>query len=379
MKKKASGSSFYMAMRLMPEDERDAMFAIYAFCRKVDDIADDGLGTRAERHAQAGSSGATICARSMPARRRARVRFLAPAVAQYGLRLEDFLTILDGMEMDVAEDIVAPDLATLDLYCDRVASAVGRLSIKVFGMEEGPGFDLAHHLGRALQLTNILRDIDEDAAIGRLYLPREYLEEMDCCRQLDPKTVHQPARDRCGLPQGRGRWRIIIMTRPPRILARQAQRPDQDAAADGRGLFRDLARQRGAGFCAAAPPRVAAQGQAAVAGAAARAVFVMTRPQGLCHRRGPCRPVRRHRSWRRAAWRSPCSKARRQAGGRCRSYYDPAMDGVIDNGNHLVLSGNQRCMPIWRALARATHMQGRRRADLRLSIPKRRALEAHAQ
>jgi presqualene diphosphate synthase len=110
-------------------------------------------------------------------------------VTHYGLRLEDFLAVLDGMDMDVAEDIVAPDLATLDLYCDRVASAVGRLSIKVFGMEEGPGFDLAHHLGRALQLTNILRDIDEDAAIGRLYLPREYLEEMDCCRKMDPLAI----------------------------------------------------------------------------------------------------------------------------------------------------------------------------------------------
>src|SRR6202050_5668681 len=91
--------------------------------------------------------------------------------------------------MDVAEDIVAPDLPSLDLYCERVASAVGRLSIKVFGMEEGPGFALAHHLGRALQLTNILRDIDEDAAIGPLYLPREYLEEMDCCRQMDPAAI----------------------------------------------------------------------------------------------------------------------------------------------------------------------------------------------
>jgi len=93
------------------------------------------------------------------------------------------------MDMDVAEDIVAPDLATLDLYCDRVASAVGRLSIKVFGMDEEPGFDLAHHLGRALQLTNILRDIDEDAAIGRLYLPREYLQEMDCCCSLDVQAI----------------------------------------------------------------------------------------------------------------------------------------------------------------------------------------------
>jgi len=188
VKKKASGSSFYIAMRLMPAEERDAMFAIYAFCRKVDDIADDGVGTRAERHDKLeqwrrdlhGLYGGKVSSQ---------VRFLAPAVAQYGLRLEDFLSVLDGMDMDVAENIVAPDLATLDLYCDRVASAVGRLSIKVFGMDEDPGFKLAHHLGRALQLTNILRDIDEDAAIGRLYLPREYLEALDCCRQMDPAAI----------------------------------------------------------------------------------------------------------------------------------------------------------------------------------------------
>jgi phytoene synthase len=188
VKKKASGSSFYLAMRLMPVEERDAMFAIYAFCRKVDDIADDGIGSRAQRHEKLESWRAdlhALYAGQLPQQ----VRFLAPTVAKYGLRLDDFLAILDGMDMDVAEDIVAPDLATLDLYCDRVASAVGRLSIKVFGMEEGPGFELAHHLGRALQLTNILRDIDEDAAIGRLYLPREYLEATDCCKSLDPKAI----------------------------------------------------------------------------------------------------------------------------------------------------------------------------------------------
>jgi len=188
VKKKASTSSFYTAMRLMPAEERDAMFAIYAFCRKVDDIADDGVGTRAERHErleQWRTDLRALYAGSVPGQ----VRFLAPAVSKYGLRLKDFLSILDGMDMDVAEDIVAPGLDMLDVYCDRVASAVGRLSIKVFGMEEEPGFELAHHLGRALQLTNILRDIDEDAAIGRLYLPREYLEEMDCCRQMDPLAI----------------------------------------------------------------------------------------------------------------------------------------------------------------------------------------------
>jgi squalene synthase HpnD len=187
VKKKASGSSFYLAMRLMPRQERDAMFAIYAFCRKVDDIADDGLGTRPERHEKLEAWRYDLDA-LYGGQAPARVAFLAPAVAQFGLRKEDFLTILDGMDMDVTEDIVAPDLATLDLYCERVASAVGRLSIKVFGMDEGPGFELAHHLGRALQLTNILRDIDEDADIGRLYLPREYLFAAGF-KSLDPKMV----------------------------------------------------------------------------------------------------------------------------------------------------------------------------------------------
>ncbi|HEY0107898.1 MAG TPA: presqualene diphosphate synthase HpnD [Rhizomicrobium sp.] len=173
-RQKASGSSFYSAMRLMPKAERAAMFAIYGFCRLVDDIADDGIGTRAERAAQLAQwrldLGDLYKGHPPP-----RAQFLGPPVARYGLRQADFLTVVDGMDMDVAQDIVAPDLATLDLYCERVASAVGRLSIKVFGMDEGPGDELAHHLGRALQLTNILRDIDEDAGINRLYLPREYL------------------------------------------------------------------------------------------------------------------------------------------------------------------------------------------------------------
>ena len=104
-----------------------------------------------------------------------RLRDTAASVNKFGLRREDFLAIIDGMEMDVPADIRAPDDATLDLYCDRVASAVGRLSVRVFGLPEQDGIQLAHHLGRALQLTNILRDIDEDAAIGRLYLPQEGL------------------------------------------------------------------------------------------------------------------------------------------------------------------------------------------------------------
>ena len=184
---KASNSSFYSAMRLMPKAEREAMFAIYGFCRIVDDIADDGIGTRAERAVEL-TKWRVELDELYAGHPSARIAFLAEHVKRYGLRKDDLLTVIDGMDMDVAEDIVAPDLATLDLYCERVASAVGRLSIKVFGMEEGPGFELAHHLGRALQLTNILRDIDEDAGIGRLYLPREYLSDAGIATS-DPKAA----------------------------------------------------------------------------------------------------------------------------------------------------------------------------------------------
>ena len=172
---KARSSSFYAGMKVLPEAERAAMFAIYAFCRAVDDIADEqGLDSAVRRHdldawradladLYAGGAGG-------------RTAFLKAAVERFGLRQADFLAVIDGMQMDVDADIRAPALAVLDLYCDRVASAVGRLSVRVFGMDDAPGEALAHHLGRALQLTNILRDLDEDAAIGRLYMAREWLD-----------------------------------------------------------------------------------------------------------------------------------------------------------------------------------------------------------
>jgi phytoene synthase len=170
----AAGSSFYLAMRILPRERREGMYAVYAFCRAVDDVA-DGEGPRDERLAALERWRADIdclCAgRDAPARLAA----LREAVQRFGLRREDFHAVVDGMAMDVAADIRAPDWAILDLYCDRVASAVGRLSVKIFGLDDTPGVALAHHLGRALQLTNILRDLDEDAALGRLYLPREAL------------------------------------------------------------------------------------------------------------------------------------------------------------------------------------------------------------
>jgi len=183
----ASGSSFYAAMRLLPAPERAAMFAIYAFCRVVDDVADEPGPTPAERRVELDRWRADVAGlfAGSPA---PRIAYLDEHVRRFGLREADFLAIVDGMEMDVPQDIRAPDLATLDLYCDRVASAVGRLSVRVFGMPKEDGILLAHHLGRALQLTNILRDIDEDAEIGRLYLPKEGLAEAGIT-STDPLTV----------------------------------------------------------------------------------------------------------------------------------------------------------------------------------------------
>jgi phytoene synthase len=167
------------------------MFQIYSFCRQVDDIADSD-GPRPERLAalQQWRDDIDALYRGQPP---ARLRDYVASVRRFGLKREDFLAIVDGMEMDVPQDIRAPDLATLDLYCDRVASAVGRLSVRVFGLAEDDGILLAHHLGRALQLTNILRDIDEDATIGRLYLPREGLLHAGITSDDPQKVIADPA------------------------------------------------------------------------------------------------------------------------------------------------------------------------------------------
>jgi phytoene synthase len=184
---KVRQSSFYAAMRTMPERERQAMFAIYAFCRAVDDIADDQQGDRKARTAALDVWRADLD-RLYAGADPGVASFLVEPVLGFGLERPDFEAMIDGMQMDVDADIVAPDDATLDLYCDRVASSVGRLSVKVFGMERQPGIDLAHHLGRALQLTNILRDLDEDAGIGRLYVSSDALAVAQIPLS-DPRTV----------------------------------------------------------------------------------------------------------------------------------------------------------------------------------------------
>jgi phytoene synthase len=219
----ASGSSFYAAMRILPAEQREAMFQIYSFCRKVDDIADSD-GPRGERLAalQQWRDDIDALYRGQPP---ARLSDYVTSVKRFDLQRADFIAVVDGMEMDVPQDIRAPDMATLDLYCDRVASAVGRLSVNVFGMPREDGVLLAHHLGRALQLTNILRDIDEDAGLGRLYLPREWLHDAGIIA-TDPLKVAADARlpKVCAPLVERARMHFAksdeIMARNPRRIVR---------------------------------------------------------------------------------------------------------------------------------------------------------------
>ena len=207
---------------------------------------------------------------------------------------EDFDAVIDGMAMDAERDIRAPDWATLDLYCDRVASAVGRLSVRIFGLPDEPGVALAHHLGRALQLTNILRDIDEDASAGRLYLPREALAaagvttDEPLAAAADPKLAQA-----CVEVAARAREHF---DKAQSIMAGGAASGGQSAAIDGRRLWLDPRQDGERGLCTAAaaregePPASAWRAAAIRHPVSAGAVHVIgAGHRGLERRRASCR------------------------------------------------------------------------------------------
>lgn len=159
-------------MRLLSAPRREAAFAVYAFCRAVDDIA-DGDGPFEDRRAALAvwrEKTAAIYRGEDADSPQAR------AVRRFNLPQDAFDAIIDGMETDLSGPVVAPDLAALELYCARVAGAVGRLLVRIFADDRRADDDrFALVLGEALQLTNILRDVAEDAARGRIYLPRDLL------------------------------------------------------------------------------------------------------------------------------------------------------------------------------------------------------------
>lgn len=186
-----SNTSFYWGMRLLPPERRDAMFAIYAFCREVDDIA-DGAASEVDKRAALAAWRAEIEALYDGRPSRPISRALVEPVQQYHLPKEEFIALIDGMETDAHDSIPGMRFDELLQYCRRVAGAVGLLSLPVFGETSAAARRLGVVQGEALQLTNILRDLVEDAARNRLYLPHELLDKHGIASRTPAEVLAHP-------------------------------------------------------------------------------------------------------------------------------------------------------------------------------------------
>ncbi len=170
-----SGSSFYYSFLFLPPDKRRAITALYAFCREVDDVVDECSDADVARTTLNWWRGEV--AEIYSGRPQHPVALaLAPVVRQFNLPQELLLEIIDGMEMDIDQSRY-PDFKSLQLYCYRVASVVGLLTAEIFGYSDRHTLKYAHDLGIAFQLTNIIRDVGEDARRNRIYLPMDELQQ----------------------------------------------------------------------------------------------------------------------------------------------------------------------------------------------------------
>lgn len=220
-----SGTSFYWGMRLLGAAKRKAMYAIYAFCREVDDVADSDAPVAAKLDQLAGwrrEVDALFAGRPS----RPTTLALTGPVARFDLPAAEFHAMIDGMEMDAAGRMRAPPMDELIRYCRCVAGAVGLLSIRVFGAEGEEVRRGALALGEALQLTNILRDLSEDAMRGRLYLPRELLEQHQISRTDPTRALRDPDLPKvCEALAARARTRFADAERHFRCGDRRSLRP----------------------------------------------------------------------------------------------------------------------------------------------------------
>lgn len=189
-----AGSSFRWAMAVLPRERRAAMYAIYAYCREVDDIA-DGTESPARKIAMLDAWRDEIGALYADRPTHPVTRALHRPVRLYALPRAEFDAVLDGMAHDAAAPQAAPALADLQRYCRQVAGAVGVLTLAVCGLQGPAATRLAIDQGEAMQMTNILRDLGEDAARDRLYLPEEYLSDAGIATRVPRSVLRDP-----GLP-----------------------------------------------------------------------------------------------------------------------------------------------------------------------------------
>lgn len=190
----ASGSSFYYSFLFLPRPRREAITALYAFCREVDDVADECSDSTIAR-AKLAWWRIEIANLYADKPQHPVTQALVNAVRDYNLAEEHFLEIIDGMEMDLDQNRYR-DFKELQLYCYRVASVVGLLSASIFGYGDRKTLKYAHDLGLAFQLTNIVRDVGEDARRGRIYLPMDEMNrfavtELDILNGREGENVRQ--------------------------------------------------------------------------------------------------------------------------------------------------------------------------------------------
>jgi len=237
----ASGSSFYYSFLFLPAPRRRAITALYAFCREVDDVVDETaeMQIAAAKLAWWRAEVANLY-RGNP--QHPVTRALAPFIAEYSLPQEHLNEIIDGMEMDLTQTRYL-DWAALERYCHRVAGVVGLLAARIFGYSDGLTLEYARDLGIAFQLTNIIRDVGEDARKNRIYLPMDELKRFDvpAADILNARETPQfNALMRFQGERARSWYARALAALPPRD--RRAQRPGLIMAAIYRALLDEIGR-----------------------------------------------------------------------------------------------------------------------------------------
>ena len=176
-KTSSSGSSFYYAFLFLPKNKRAAITAFYAFCREVDDVVDEVSDPAVAAHKMAWWRSEVIQSFS-GAPNHPVMQALIPFCAEFNIQQHHLLSVIEGCEMDLVQTRYL-DFQALSRYCFLVASVVGEVSSLIFGSTDTHTTDYAHKLGLAFQLTNIIRDVGEDALRGRIYLPISELQQFD--------------------------------------------------------------------------------------------------------------------------------------------------------------------------------------------------------
>jgi 15-cis-phytoene synthase len=236
-----SGSSFYYSFLFLPPERRRAMVALYAFCREVDDVVDE-VSDPAVARAKLAWWRQEIQSAFDGNPQHPVTRALAPLVGTMGLPAAHFQAVIDGMAMDLGQ-VRYVDFASLEQYCHRVAGVVGILSAHVMGFEDARTLGYARDLGIAFQLTNVIRDVGEDAIRGRIYLPQEDLARFGVPASAILKRDYVPGfRELMAFEAGRSReWYDRALAQLP-VADRRRQRTGVAMAAIYRTTLDEIAR-----------------------------------------------------------------------------------------------------------------------------------------